>query len=129
MKADKMYIPDPQKWYRYYQNSMKGKSNAYIAHLQNGGTDTFMIPLDKREFTTNDKQEDKVEIRLVAPSQQVVDMAKEELKNEQTIKSRKRKKTTSFRLKIVKVERSLNLVRVKTRNRIFLENNGSVIQR
>ena len=92
MNADKMYIPDPQKWYRNYQNSMKGKSNAYITHLQNGGTDTFMIPLDKRAFTTNDKKKDKVEIRLVAPSQQVVNMAKEELENEQTIKSRKRKK-------------------------------------
>ena len=98
MNADKMYIPDKDKWMNYYQSVIQGKNNSYLTHMQSGGKNaTFMIPIQKHASALSEKS-DPVKIQLVSPSVQMVDMAKQTLKGEGVgIKRRKRKQTTSHK--------------------------------
>lgn len=98
MNADKMYIPNMEKWSKYYQNVIQGKSNAYITHMQNG---SFMIPIEKpstQSSTTTNSAETSCNVRLVSPTAQMVEMAKESLEDEGVyIKEKKRKRKISHK--------------------------------
>ncbi|CAC5394246.1 unnamed protein product [Mytilus coruscus] len=80
-----------EKWVRYYLNGVQGKNIAYLNHMKNTESGSFLIPIDKHSSVSHTK-EDAVEVRLVSPSVQMVDMAKETLKEEGiSIDNRKRK--------------------------------------
>lgn len=91
MTVEKMYISDRVKWVRYYLNGIQGKNTAYLHHMKNTTSGSFLILIDKHSSVSHTK-EDTVEVRLVSPSVQLVDMAKETLKEEGvSINKRKRK--------------------------------------
>lgn len=87
-----MYVPNPQKWIRYYESMAKGSHNPYLG--QNGGNSgkqiggslvgspgTFMVPIERHE-NSKSHQADTMPIKLVSPSEQVVQQAKAELQIE-----------------------------------------------
>ncbi|CAC5379511.1 unnamed protein product [Mytilus coruscus] len=57
------------------------KNTAYLNHLKNTESGSFLIPIDKHSSISHTK-EDTVEVRLVIPSVQMADMSKETLKEE-----------------------------------------------
>ena len=64
-------------------------------HQRGGNSGTFMIPINK--YPTFTKENEKtVELKLVSPSQQIVNQAKEEVEDkEKDIKKKKRKRKIS----------------------------------
>ncbi|CAC5387024.1 unnamed protein product [Mytilus coruscus] len=84
MNADKMYIPSMEKWSKYYQNVVQGNNKTYINHMKNTGRNgSFMIPIqNQRLSSTLSKSNEKCNLRLVSPSAQMVEMAKESLEDE-----------------------------------------------
>ena len=81
MNVEKMYLPDKDKWLRYYLSGIEGKNNTYINQLISTERGSFLIPIDKPSSVHSEK-EDVVKLRLVSPSAQMVEMAKESLKEE-----------------------------------------------
>ncbi|KAK3107821.1 hypothetical protein FSP39_022928 [Pinctada imbricata] len=94
---DKVYVPDPHKWIKYYQGVLDGKNNPYTDRLLNKpqidkGTiihDTYKQAI-KPNVTTARATPD-IQVKLISPSQQVVEQAKDELKP--VIKKQKRVKS------------------------------------
>ena len=83
---DKLYVPDPNKWVKYYQGVVTGKTNPYAEQMtkQIGGSikrmsNQFLIPVGDRHKTTDQPSTD-VKLQLVSPAQQVVEQAKDEIK-------------------------------------------------
>ncbi|CAC5395727.1 unnamed protein product [Mytilus coruscus] len=87
---DRMYVPNPQNWVKYYENILKGNHNPYIN--QNGGgkrkqvggsligsPGTFMIPIENVDHLENQNSSDPLTVKLVSPAQQTVEQAKTEL--------------------------------------------------
>ncbi|CAG2186458.1 unnamed protein product [Mytilus edulis] len=82
---DKMYIPNVDLWSRYYQNVISGQSNAYVGHMKSGynkgsQSGSFMIPISNKSYPIRAEKEKNFEVRLVSPSEQIVNQAKEEIK-------------------------------------------------
>lgn len=93
MNVEKMYLPDKDKWLRYYLNGIEGKNNTYINQLNSSESGSFLVPIDKPS-TVHSEKEDVVKLRLVSPSAQMVEMAKESLKEEGVdIKTSRKRKT------------------------------------
>lgn len=106
MSFKHLYIPNPQKWVKYYENTGSGKHNPYVQHMsgrglshQTGGSIStnsrrFMVPIDQHvsEVTPNNMS-DKVTLQMVSPTQQTIDQAKSEIHRHK--KGIKRKTTTS----------------------------------
>ncbi|CAG2209090.1 unnamed protein product [Mytilus edulis] len=82
---DKMYIPNVGLWSRYYQNVINGQSNAYVGHMKSGynkgsQSGSLMIPISNKSHPIRTEKEKNFEVRLVSPSEQIVDQDKEEIK-------------------------------------------------
>lgn len=82
-----MYVPNPQKWVNYYESMAKGGHNPYIDHKGGkrqiggslvGSSRQFMVPIESSK-SSNSHQTNPITIKLVSPSQQVVEQAKTEL--------------------------------------------------
>ncbi|CAC5415705.1 unnamed protein product [Mytilus coruscus] len=126
MDSSKMYVPDPQKWVKYYESMAKGNHNPYIDRKgrnvkQIGGSltgshGTFMVPIDETSNPSNKQPTNSLAVQLVSPSQQVVDQAKSELQiNKNVIKRRRPRRSASLpkRLRTVKT-----LKRSKRKNNV-----------
>lgn len=83
----KMYVPDPKTWINYYRNASTGYANPFSAHgykNQRGGglmnsPKQYLIPIE------NDTREkppitDLPKLEFISPAEQVVQQAKDELK-------------------------------------------------
>ncbi|CAG2255207.1 unnamed protein product [Mytilus edulis] len=84
---DRMYVPNPQKWVKYYENMAKGNHNPYInqswdgKRKQVGGSlfgsqGTFMIPIENVDHLENQNSSNPLTVQLVSPAQQTVEQAK-----------------------------------------------------
>lgn len=82
-----MYVPDPNRWINYYKNVGSGNINPYLTphgKQQHGGglmrsSKQFMIPIENdSRMTTNSA--DVPPVQLVSPVEQVVNQAKEEIR-------------------------------------------------
>lgn len=82
-----MYVPDPKHWINYYKNVWNGNVNPYLTpngKQQHGGglmrsSKQFMIPIESDTHTTT-KSTDVPPVQLVSPVEQVVNQAKEEIR-------------------------------------------------
>lgn len=115
MDSNKVYVPNPQKWIRYYESMAKGSHNPYVG--QNGGNSgkqmggslvgspgTFMVPIETHKDSKS-HQADPMTIKLVSPSEQVVQQAKAELQIEKKGIKRKnplKKNSSSKRRRMIK---------------------------
>lgn len=103
-----MYVPDPKHWINYYKNVWNGNLNPYLTpngKQQHGGglmrsSKQFMIPIesDSRKSTHSS---DVPPVQLVSPVEQVVNQAKEEIRE-----GIKRKKSSQNIIPIKKYRRS-----------------------
>ncbi|CAC5393108.1 unnamed protein product [Mytilus coruscus] len=83
--TDEMYNPNVNQWTRYYQNEISGQSNACVAHMKSGynkgsQSGSFMIPISNKSYLICAEKENNFVVRLVSPSEQIVNQAKEEIK-------------------------------------------------
>ena len=82
-----MYVPDPKHWINYYKNFWSGNVNPYLTpngKQQHGGglmrsSKQFMIPIESATHTTT-KSTDVPPVQLVSPVEQIVNQAKEEIR-------------------------------------------------
>lgn len=82
-----MYVPDPKHWINYYKNVWSGNVDPYLtpnSKKQHGGglmrsSKQFMIPIESdSRMTTNST--DVPPVQFVSPVEQVVNQAKEEIR-------------------------------------------------
>jgi hypothetical protein len=99
MSFKTLYVPQPDKWIRFYTNQVKGKFNPYwysSGTNQTGGNlgnhhakwNSYIIPVD-----TNAKEDVKTikpEVTITSPVEQIVKQAAAEIKRENNT-NRKRK--------------------------------------
>lgn len=99
MNAGRMYVPNYENVLKYYQGVAEGKNDAYLTHMKSGGKNgTFMIPIQCTPTNLPNDKCDPVKFKLVSPSAQMVDMAKETLKEEGvSIKKEKRKRKSDHK--------------------------------
>lgn len=122
----KMYIPDAQKWTRFYHNIINNEQIPIVHRSfqnQRGGSISstpsgYIQPIEQTKDITNIKTDtnQNLDIKLVSPSQQTLDQARSEVKRiKRPLKGKKKKKTTSKSKKTLNVtHRTSNL---KTRIR------------
>jgi len=107
------YIPDPQKWVRYYEQLTKEEYNPHMnnsnrKNIQKGGslnnsTVGFMDPIDHKPI-----QQTSSKIKVVSPAQQIVEQAKSEIDRSSSTSTRtKRRRQSSNRIH-VKRRRTVN---------------------
>ena len=118
MVPPKMYIPNHEKWIKYYENMSKSEHpESRFVHgkrfhkSQTGGSigksvGAFMIPIEKKR-APRDKKDEDIKVNLVSPAQQVVEQAESELQREHT-KPAKRKNNPEPKGKRVKRARKLS---------------------
>ncbi|MCG8113110.1 MAG: hypothetical protein N0E59_20355 [Candidatus Thiodiazotropha taylori] len=103
MNLSKLYVPDPQKWVRFYKHVAEGKIKLNSTNQMRGGgrvSHSFIAPIDKYLKQLEDSTSTLPPIKLVSSTEQIVDQAKSELKREgedlkrvvQEIKSQTRSK-------------------------------------
>ncbi|CAC5368823.1 unnamed protein product [Mytilus coruscus] len=119
MDSNKMYVPDIQKWINFYQNSTKEIHNSYPEHKGGqtrqiggsltGGERSVVVPIEKRSNTTN--EQGPVTLKLVSPSQQVVEQAKSELA---TVRKGIKRKTAS---KLISNSKKRRIVKTTRKHR------------
>lgn len=95
MDVSKMYIPDPQKWMKYYEQVAKGHHNAYINNknrttFQRGGsiarkTVGFMDSIGLQSLRPKSSEP----IEIVSPVHQVVDQAESNIRRDKKRYKRK----------------------------------------
>ncbi|VDI77647.1 Hypothetical predicted protein [Mytilus galloprovincialis] len=111
---DRMYVPNPQKWVKYYENMAKGNHNPYInqsgdgKRKQVGGSligsqGTFMIPIENVDHLENQNSSNPLTVQLVSPAQQTVEQAKTEL---QVLKKGIKRKASPQPLSLTKKRRT-----------------------
>lgn len=91
MDISKLYIPNTNKWIKYYEDLQNGKkpyANGYIGMNQNGGSiasmnATYMIPVEKH-INHHNTENKPIPFKVVSPAQGVVDRAKSEVKRSVT---------------------------------------------
>jgi len=99
MNVSKMYVPNVEKWMRYYKDIASGKENVYMENSQRnvkqrgGGlsqnSNEFMIDIDKKNRGGEKSLPAKtINFEMISPAQQVVEQAKSELKREHSLDSR-----------------------------------------
>ena len=126
-----MYIPNPQKWVKYYESMAKGHQNPFvdqrggrmkqIGGSLSGSQGSFMVTIEEASKSVNSHPSNCMKVELVSPSQQVVEQAKSELqvgrkgikrKNaSQFVSSEKRRRTVN-----TSQRRKQTLAKPKTRN-------------
>ena len=94
MDSSKLYVPDPQKWVKFYRNMADGKFSLYSSNQVGGGQPSqfFITPIDSYVDKSESSEAKRAPIKLVSPSEQTVSQAKSELEREgQAIKATKNK--------------------------------------
>ncbi|KAK3107677.1 hypothetical protein FSP39_019681 [Pinctada imbricata] len=121
MDGGKLYIPNAQKWIKFYTQLSKGMVNPYADHTykgyQRGGglknnTSPFMMPIDKYTKESNDEAT-QLQINMTSPAEQVVQQAKSEVAQENLVKKRNKKRKHKNIKASSKLERQKNR-RLKT---------------
>ena len=86
MDPSKLYVPDPQKWVKFYKNMAEGKTKPFLTNQIGGGSTSksFITLIDKNISQSESQQSptSQLPIKLVSSTQQAVDQAKQELKRE-----------------------------------------------
>lgn len=109
MDPSRLYVPDPQKWVKFYKNVAEGKVKQFATNQVGAGSagHSFITPIDK--YLTHfekSSSSNQPPVKLVSPTEQIVDQAKNELKREGedlkslsvAMKSHKRKRHTTKRI-------------------------------
>ena len=101
MNSNKLYIPNPQTWIKYYENVGKNGHNPRIIKRQHGGnqiggsltgTDNqFIVPIEPPAHMTNTTQQLE-NMTMSSPSKQFLEQARHQIKEK---KSRHKKKAFS----------------------------------
>lgn len=104
MNTSKLYIPNPQKWVNFYRNLAEGKVKLHSYNQTGGGnvTHSFIAPIERKPSDIMADKNEQPQVKLVTPSQQIVEQAKSELKRGgETIKGlysmKKNQKSRSYR--------------------------------
>lgn len=117
MDSNKFYVPNVHKWIKYYQERrndpyiQSGYQRKQVGGSLSGAEGSFMVPIDDRSPAIN--QSNPVELKLVSPSQQVVEQAKAELEmvrkgtkrktsNKSVSRQKKRRTVKTTKKKVVK---------------------------
>ncbi|MES9902024.1 MAG: hypothetical protein ABW168_04990 [Sedimenticola sp.] len=121
MNSQNIYIPNIQKWVRYYDAVAKKTHNSYTDSVNSGvnqrggsisgSTNNFMVPIDTHSIPSADKPDVKVE--MVSPAQQDVERARSEMKRSVYIRKRLNKKKKSTR----KISRNKNRRKNKSKRK------------
>jgi len=93
MNVSKMYVPNVEKWMKFYKNIASGKENVYTDNTkrntnQKGGglsqnSNEFMIDIDKKNRGGEKSLPiQNINLEMVSPAQQVVEQARSKLKRE-----------------------------------------------
>jgi hypothetical protein len=91
---NKMYIPNPQKWVKYYESMTKEHRMKQIGGSLSGSQGSFMVPIEEASTSVNLHPSNPMKVELASPSQQFVEQAKSELQAEK--KGIKRKNASQF---------------------------------
>ena len=99
-----MYIPNPQKWVKYYESMTKGHQNPcidlrggrmkQIGGSLSGSQGSFMVPIEEASTSVNLHPSNPMKFEIASPSQQFIEQAKSELQAEK--KGIKRKNASQF---------------------------------
>lgn len=133
MNPSKLYVPDPQKWVRFYKHVADGKIRLNSPNQIGGGNTahSFIAPVDKFLKQYEDTLSKEPPVKLVSTTEQMVDQAKSELQREgedlkritQALKSQTKQKRQSGKVsktkknKGGKVEKSKNSNKPKSSKR------------
>lgn len=109
MDPSKLYVPDPQKWMKFYKNMADGKIKLFSTNQIGGGlnSNSFIAPIDKYVGQSEQSPStDQTPVKLVSTTEQFVDQAKQELKREgedlkgvvKAMKSHKKKRRLAGRI-------------------------------
>ena len=123
MNPSKLYIPNPQKWMRFFDKVAKVKQSG-------GGYVPKILHLDK--YVTADSNAENVPIKSVSPAEQTVQQAVSELKRDnikpvstmttsQTSKGYRRRRPT-----VTKKSKRLN--RGKKSKKVKRKNKGKIVK-
>lgn len=84
MDPSKLYVPDPQKWVKFYKNLADEKINLFSTNQIGGGPSSFVASIVKYgdHLTTESAPPSKPAVKLVSSTEQIVDQAKSELTRE-----------------------------------------------
>ena len=84
MNPSKLYVPDPQKWVKFYKNLAEGKIQIKPTNQMRGGgriSHSFIAPIDKY-LKECEEPKASTPVKLVSTTEQMVDQAKSELERE-----------------------------------------------
>lgn len=122
MDVTKIYVPDPQKWIKYYQHMADIRKPSRIYQWtginQSGGSisgigNSYMIPVESSS-TSNISHKDNTNVKLISPAQSTVDQAASEIKRTVTTSNhkgrqrRQRKHTRKKPSKVIKRKSSVS---------------------
>lgn len=82
MNPSKLYIPNPEKWVRFYKALADGKIKHHTSNQAGGGNAThkFITPIDQYvKHSQSEPQSRQPPVKVVSTSEQAVDQAKSEL--------------------------------------------------
>ena len=84
MDPSKLYVPDPQKWVKFYKHLADGKINHYSINQIGEGENNQspILTVDKYIDQSENKSTKQPALKLVSTTEQIVDQAKSELKRE-----------------------------------------------
>ena len=104
MNVRNLYVPDPQKWAKYYEKTVSGEYNPYANKLKNnlnqvGGSLNmpnrgFIVPIDAHA-KNNTHESEPVKLKMISPTEQIVEQARNELKRIDRKRGIKRKQPIS----------------------------------
>ena len=77
MNSSKLYVPNPQKWVDFFDKVAQGKVKL---DQHGGGNVSHIIPMD--QYASSHSNTTQLPVKIVSPSEQVVDQAKSELERE-----------------------------------------------
>jgi len=107
MDASKLYVPDVSKWIDFYKNSylQNKKRNSQFGGSIVGGVKTRIIPIeDKKKIGEPERKEiNDVPIKIISPSQAVVEQAETEIER-QGLKRKREPRTAHNNAKRAKVK-------------------------
>lgn len=102
MDVSNMYVPDPEKWLKFYKDNTHHQ-NIRNRHQKGGslviGGQTEITPIEIKKNPTAKTEISNVPVKIVSPSQAVVDQAKTEInrktKSKRLLKGKRKHKSRS----------------------------------
>ena len=97
-----MYIPNADKWIKYYKDVVDGKTDNFNTSRNikqrggsiSGNSNEFMIPIDN-SMKNNENNTKRFDVNLVSPVQQTIEQAKSEIKRKRPSSTHHSSKKTS----------------------------------